>query len=604
MSIVLLAIHIGALLFFLGIGFSAVFLPKSLSQYTFWLSPWMGTVFIAILGVMFNLAKLSMAKTSYFILGIAFVLFLWAVLNKKINLRFSRGDFWLAVLIFISLIFNLYPLIKTAGFPTTISKSNLDPVTYSMVGDFLVNHTVFEGKDFIHYKPYMWAVGDLVHSGFRWGSPLILSFFSQVLNLKSYEIFSVLITIFFVLSAPLVYVLAQLLATMLKISISLLLTVIFVFNSTLLYMLYNVFFAQFIFMGIFIMVMIFFCDYISKAKKSLGISRFDFLIAVCLSSLTTIYSEGLAFIFLPFLIFAVLDSLIKKRLLFLKIAFKIGLLTFLINPFNSGRAVKQTMAVFLSTSKAAIFIGWEKIPYAAPLEILGFYNLYYSRDLSAIIDIILGLPIIIFIILGISRSKFKLFLGVNIIFFVVIYFLYRFVFPNYYTYHKAITYTVFFYTVFFGLGLSALFNFVKSRSIKIIIIMMFLILSARSAHRTIYQLYWHPYIVDASLVSLRSLNEDRRLNKPFFTADVYLGEYDLWKRLWREYLLMDKLIITRQNYPSEKNNLKNVRLVLSEKDYLEKEGKKILYKTIIWENKYYQLGEIEQVNIAPDLLKY
>lgn len=603
MSIILLAIQIGALVFFLGIGFSTILLPKSLSKYTFWLAPWIGTVLIAIFGVMFNLAKLPMVKTSYLILAIASVFFLAAIFNKKINLRLRRSDFWLAILIFISLIFNLYPLIKTAGFPTTISKSNLDPVTYSMVGDFLVDHTVFEGKDFVHYKPYMWAVGDLVHSGFRWGSPLILSFFSQVLNLKSYEIFSVLITIYFVLSAPLVYILAKLLAPTIKTSIALLLTAIFAFNSTLLYMLYNAFFAQIIFAGIFIMIMVFFCDYISEVKKSIPISRFDFLCGLCLSSLVTIYPEGLFFVFTPFLFFAISDSILKKRLVFILAGVKIGCIAFLINPFNLGTAVRLMLLVWTATSKA-VFIGWEKIPYAAPLEILGFYNLYYSKDMSVIFDIILGLPIVIVIILGISRSKLKLFLGVNVIFFAVIYFVYRFIFPNYYTYHKAITYTIFLYTVFFGLGLNFLFNFVKNRLTKTVIIMIFLILSARSAYRTIYQLYWHPYIVDASLVSLRSLNDDRQVNKSFFTVDVYLGEYDLWKRLWQEYMLMNKSIVTRQNYPSEKNNLQDMRLVLSEKDYLEREGKKILYKNIVWENKYYQLGEIEPVSIAPDLLKH
>lgn len=599
----LLALKIIVVLFFLGIGFTYIFIPRRLQRYAFWLTPWIGTVLMAVFVVMFNLAKISVNKSIYFIIFIAFVFLLSAMWRKKLNLHFSRVDLLLSVLIAASMIFNLYPLMKKAGFPTTISKSNLDPVTYSMVGDFLVDHTIFDGRDFEHYKPYLWAVGDLVHSSFRWGSPLILSFFAQLLTLKSYEIFSVIITVYFVLSIPLVYVLAKVLMPALKMGSALFLTIIFSFNSTLLYMLYNAFFAQFIFMGIFVVMAILFCDYIEERKKKTSYNRGDFLIALCLSSLTTIYPEGLIFVSVPFLIFAVLDSIFRKRLFFFIVAAKIGMLVFLINPLSLGTATRQIRAVGAATSKA-VFIGWEKIPYAAPLEILGFYNLYYSRDLSLIFDIILGLPIVTIIILGISRSKAKLFLVMNIVFFVLIYFVYRLVFRNYYTYHKAITYTIFFYTVFFGLGMNFLFSFLKSRLTKTIIVVIFLIFSARSAYRTIYQLYWHPYIVDAPLVSLRSLNKDRQMNEPFYTADVYLGEYDFWKRLWQEYMLMDELIVTIQNYPTEKNYLKNIRLVLSDKEYFERERKKIIYKKIVWENNYYQLGEIEPVSIASVLLKY
>lgn len=604
MLIILLAIQIIVLLFFLGYGASSILLPKRLQQYIFWLAPWIGTILIVIFGVMFNLAKIPMAKSSYFLLIIAFAFLAWAIFNKKINLHLGRSDFWLTVLILISLIFNLYPLIKRAGFPTVISKSNLDPVTYSMVSDFLVNHTVFEGRDFVHYKPYLWAVRDLVHSGFRWGSPLILSFFAQILQLKSYQIFSVLINVYFVLSIPLVYILFSVLKPKLSLPISMVVPIIYAFNSTLLYMLYNGFFAQFIFSGIFILVFIFFCSYMLEPKKITGFNRFDFLLAVCLSSLTSIYSEGLVFIFLPFALFVFLDLMFKRRWLWLGIFLKVVLLTFIINPFNLGTTIRLIMLIFSSTSKAGVFIGWEKIPYAAPLEILGFYNLYYSRDLAVWLDIILGWPLVVIILLALLQAKNQLFLAANFLVFIFIYVMYRFVAPNYYLYHKAITYTVFLYIVLFVLGIDWLFSSLKNRVLQMVIIMIFLGLSFRSAYRTIYQLYWHPYVVDLSLVSLRSLNENRQMNKAFFTADVYLGEYDLWKRLWREYLLMDKDIITRQNYPSEKKNLQDVHLVLAEKKYLEREGKKIVYKNIVWENQYYQLGEIESMTVASDLLKY
>lgn len=601
--IIFLVFKIIVVLFFVGFGFTYLIIPPVLKKHGFWFAPWLGTVLIAVLAVMFNLAKVPIVKSHYAIMMLAWTLLAVAIVRKKISFRLRREDLLLAILILVSLLFNLYPLVAKAGFATTMSQSNLDPVTYSMVGDFLVDHTVFEGRDFVHYKPYLWAVGDLVHAGFRWGSPLILSFFAQVLELKSYEFFSLLITIYFVLSIPLVYLLAEMLKPKSKITVLLIIAATYIFNSTILYMLYNVFFAQFVFVGIFMVVVRLFCAYISEEKKPSNFNRFDFLIAVCLSSLTTIYSEGLVFILLPWLLFSLLDGYFKKRWLFLQVLLKISLLTFLINPFSLGTAARQIMTVLSSTSKVA-FIGWEKIPYAAPLEILGFYNLYYSRDLSVMFDIILGLPLVGVVLFALTRVQNKMFFIANFITFGSIYILYRFVFSNYYIYHKAITYTVFLQVVFFSFGVDFFFSLLKSKVVKMIIIVLFFVFSLRSSYRTIYQLYWHPYIVDASLISLQALNNNQKINQPFFTADVYLGEYHLWKRLWREYMLFDKAIVTRQNYPSEKNNLKDIKWVLAEKNYLEREEKKLIYKNIVWENEYYQLGEIESVSIASDLLKY
>jgi hypothetical protein len=144
----------------------------------------------------------------------------------------------------------------------------------------------------------------------------------------------------------------------------------------------------------------------------------------------------------------------------------------------------------------------------------------------------------------------------------------------------------------------SIFNLLKNKIITTIVIIIFILMSARSSYRTIYQLYWHPRIVDKSLISLTELNNNKSFTKPFYTSDIFLGEYDLWTRLWREYMLSDKKIVTIQNYTTENKFLKGIELVLSEKDYLEREGRKIVYKNIIWKNQYYQLGEIEPTDVS------
>ena len=61
-------------------------------------------------------------------------------------------------------------------------------------------------------------------------------------------------------------------------------------------------------------------------------------------------------------------------------------------------------------------------------------------------------------------------------------------------------------------------------------------------------------------------------------------------------MLSDKQIITRTNLLDEKKII-DIKLVLSEKEVQEYNEKKLIYKNIIWENKFYQLGEIEPMAI-------
>ena len=427
---------------------------------------------------------------------------------------------------------------------------------------------------------------------------MVLSFMSSIFGLKSYQVYSILITIFYGLSFPITYILAkQIIKKKESLTLLLLIFLTQAFNSTNLYMLYNVFFAQFTFLGIFITLIILLYSYFSEEKNNLySFNRYDLLIAFGLSSLTTIYAEGMFFILIPTSIFIFL-KLLQKKFYFLILGSKIILLLLLINPITFGNALRVNYKIFMSTTKIGI-IGWEKIRYAKPLEMIGFYNLYYSRSLPFLAELVSSITLIGIMIIGYFKSKQKLFVASFMGFFITLYLIFAFYFKNFFTYHRSITYTTFFISILFSCGMLLIFNLFKNKMITTIIIILFILMSARSSYRTIYQLYWHPRIVDKSLISLTELNNNKNFTKPFYTSDIFLGEYDLWTRLWREYMLSDKKIVTIQNYTTENKFLKGIKLVLSEKDYLEREGKKIIYKNIVWENQYYQLGEIEPTEVS------
>ena len=105
-------------------------------------------------------------------------------------------------------------------------------------------------------------------------------------------------------------------------------------------------------------------------------------------------------------------------------------------------------------------------------------------------------------------------------------------------------------------------------------------------------------MVDKSLISLSELNSNQAISDPIITADVYFGEYNIWRRIWTEYFLMNKKLVTRQNYLIDEKLIKNPNFVLAEKKVVKEDNAsdkpKLIYMDIKWENDYYKLG-----NIAP-----
>ncbi|PIY71649.1 hypothetical protein COY87_05060 [Candidatus Roizmanbacteria bacterium CG_4_10_14_0_8_um_filter_33_9] len=594
-AIFLITIKIILISLFCGYGIGSVFLSDNLKKSgLISISFWLGTVIIAVFGMIFSLAKIPMNQVAIPILIICMLIWIYGLLNKKVVFYFSKETLIVGGLTLVTIIFNLYPLIKI-GYPTTISLGNLDPISYTTVADFFKTNNVFQGNELIPFKPYLWSVGDLVHHSYRWGSPMILSFFASILNVRSYQVFSILITIFFGFTYPIVYLLAKTLSKSKSNWLSWTIFLTYAINSTLLYMLYNVFFAQIIFAGIFVLLLILLVKYFTDANKNnFGFNSYDFLIGLTLSGLIVVYPEGISFVFLGWLIFALFSLFTKERFFYLVSFMKIGLIALLINPMSVKTAIDWNLGLFLNTIKVT-WIGWEKIRHALPLEILGFYNLYYYRDLPKLLDLFFGLLIIAIWLFGFFRLKKKLLIGSHIFVFFTFFVIYRFIFPNFFTYHKAITYSLFFYSVLFAIGLEFIFTFIKNKIIILLIVLCLTFLSFRSAWRTVSQLYYHARVVDVSLISLEKLNENKTIDKPFYTSDVFLGEYDLWKRLWREYFLTDKDIVSLQNLTQDYVKKEEIPYVLAEKNSLSYDNKTIKYNKIIWKNEYYLLGEIKLI---------
>ena len=254
--------------------------------------------------------------------------------------------------------------------------------------------------------------------------------------------------------------------------------------------------------------------------------------------------------------------------------------------------VRQIIRVIISSSQVT-WIGWEKIRYPNILEILGLYNLNYSRELQVYLILI---PVIVVVALMLwalrlssNRKVIFIYLGV----FGLAYFGTRVMGHNWFTYFRAITYSIFLYASLFvaGMGyLSKSLNMYKWMIGFIVMIIGGLVI--RSGVRTAQQMYYHHHAVDKPLISLMQVPLDRAA--PIATADLFLGEYSLWTRLWREYMLFEIRIITRQNWTTDKDKVLEITQVLVEKDKEEELRKTINLGDIVWENEHYSLYTIEE----------
>src|SRR3989338_4517440 len=125
------------LLFFLGYGLTWILIPNKLKPYVFWLSPWFAIVFIIFSLTLAGLSGLAVKRISPFVIIFLVLLDCFVFLKKRRKIvSISKNDLFLIVIITINIVFNLYPLIKTQGFATTISMGNNDIHAYAQSADY------------------------------------------------------------------------------------------------------------------------------------------------------------------------------------------------------------------------------------------------------------------------------------------------------------------------------------------------------------------------------------------------------------------------------------------------------------------------------------
>ena len=586
--------------FILGLGLAILTIPPRLNTLRLWLSPWYGIMGIAIFGLILSMAKLSMQGAYPIIIGTGIILTFYSFITSythRPKFKLEKENIYLTGLTIAIFLVSLYPLLGRVAYPTTLSMGNLDPVAYMNVGEYLMDHTVLDGSQMNALSPSTWSIVDLLHYSFRAGPPIILSFFSALLNVKTYEVYSILLALVFALTFPLVYLLGKKMLEKSSLSLMWLVLLFYGLNSTLLYWLTQAFLPQFLYGGLFVSSVLLFLEYSSDKTVNWKLTNFDASIGIIFAAIMTIYPDGLILAFLPIILASVMGYMTKINQGILSKGIKTLGIALLINPIAFATAIQQIMRLVRTTTSTA-FIGWEYIRTPAIFEMMGLHNLYYARDLPISVDIILSLPFLYVVLVAVKKLKNKVVILSYMTVMLGFLGFYLLVIDHFFVFHRALGYSLFMWSALFAIGIAQYLESINSRVIVAVIIGVLTLATIRSTIRSLQQYYYHYRVIDYALSDLEKIP---LIPEPIYTADVSLGEYDLWKRVWQEHFLRKQNIIDRQNYSLLSPEKRNSTLMLAEKSQVREHPDKFSFTSTIWESEWYILGKMKQIQVSEDL---
>ena len=581
-------------LFILGFGLTVLVLPKSLKPFWLWLSPWTTIISAIFCFVVMSLFGLSIRQVilPYIVFFIGIDLYLLLKIKPRLNLNIKR-DLTLIIIIGLTLVINLSPIIKNEKILTTISFGNNDVIAYTSASDYLKFHSI--GESF-RIDPDE-ATGTLLRNGYRWGTPMINSFFLTILNLQGYQYTYVSQVVLFSLFLPLLYILFRILYGKSNL-IGLIMVSIFAgFNANLLYILYHNFFGQVLFWGIETLIFIFIYSYFYSEKiKSSLINVYDLILGILIGVLYFSYHEPAVIMFAPLGIFLLTIFFKKKELLayYLQALVKIILITLTIALTSIINAtVTGIQTAFMVNSNQPI--GWQlfrsKVPFANPFEAMGFWSIHNFEPVQTILAIALSVMVILIIIKGVLKSKYKILTISYLLIFSLFFYWTGINQHNFFVYNRALTYTLPFIVVIFSIGLTSLYE--KQRyfwSIIIVILICFELWSVVNLNKRFIREHLS---IGRSLPEI--LNIKIKVNEPIYTENHIVEATSLWKQIWTNYFLYSKgvfVIPTIFNNNEFENKVPNNGLVLISKINSKLCSLKIIFKNIILNNDYFILGHI------------
>lgn len=586
------------LLLFLGYGLTFLLTPSKLRSFSFWLMPWFAMVFIIFSYVILGFFGFSVRTYSFIAIPFLILLNLYVFIkNKRLSINISYIDIIIFLFITINIIFNLSPLIKRDKIMTTVSFGNNDIIIYVQTADYLVNHSLFDNfsNPQTPFEVQHDSASHLIQALFRWGQVIIAAFFINIFNLQAYQLAYVLQTVIFALTIPLLYLISKLIYKKQSFfSIITILTIIG-FNVNLLYILYHNFFGQVQYWGLQLFILFFVFSYFYYDKIKLAkYNLYDLIIGVSLSVLYFSYHEGAVFIIAPLIIFFLIKLVLRDNIFFYGLALiKIFLTTFLISSYSTFLAVVQDYRQSFGGDHTQV-IGWQlfrqHIPFANPFEMMGLYSIHSFEPLPNVIAIALSLMVIFLVIKGISAVKPKALIFSFIFIYISSMLFTGYVDNNFFTYNRAVTYSVFLFLILFITGITHVFY--KREYLKIFIFLTALSLIIFSAVKLNKRFLSERFTVDKKLISIQEIPVNK-YKEPIFIESYLDKNIILWNHMWQYHFMYfikpnPKIFPPAELGPVIPDN----GLVLVSKPTPWYRPPQVLLKKVVWENEYYRLGRL------------
>lgn len=608
--LLIIGITVAIYLFFLvtGWGITRLSLPTSIRPYQLWLSPWFGLIITSLFSLYLSQVGFNTNQIIYVvsILGVGLLL-LCKCRKIPLIIPLKRFDAVLAIGSVVALLLALYPMI-IEGFPTTISLGNNDPHIYVVLGDFFKTHSVNQPPPIHPEDPSSFFITWRLAPGFRLGSRLVFGLLASLLHLPTYQIFTITIGVFFALTPPLIAIFTLILTQDKFAAITAL--AITILNVNFLFFNYHGYAAQTFGHGCLIVALILF----ELAERNSALYRYYLLpLGLTISSLFILYPEISLFL----IGFLSLYSLLKvakrsRRLVFLRNLCLLIIVVILINPLNLWHGLRYA---FLASGLQS---GWSMPRWAFPVDMVGFLSIHANQVYPQYLLLVSSLPILMLIVLGVSRLKNKK-LWLSILTFSLGVLLWLKWGRGYsYGYYKAVGFTSFALIIAVSIGLSEflkkitkIFHQLSLYTCQSIVIILIGLISTTA----IVPLF---NTMSASHLSVNSdLVELTEAAKVAGSRTVYIEESAYWEQMWMSYFLGKTRSVFM--YPNEYYQQGYLYSDMSPMPVFStvEEGGLVLTRNwhddfmntdkLLWTNKVYSLirpaGKVDNTNVRIRLLE-
>jgi hypothetical protein len=453
-----IGITIEIYLFFVLMGWGAtrLLLPESTRPYQFWIVPWFGLIVCDISVVWLSRLGRATDQSVYlvFLLGIG-LLVLCKFRKVPLSIPLQRLDGILAIGSLVALFLALSPLFAVNPAPTTISLGGSDPALYAITGDFLRSHNINQPPPLDADRVATFPVIEALAPGHRTGCWLVIALLASQFNLRAYEIFTLLLGVFFALTPSLITI-STWIVTKRRFAAMIALT-LGVLNVNLLFFNYHGYAAQVLAQGC--LILAFLLLYLAERGEE-PYKNYLLPLGLSTSSLFTLYPEMGIFFIVPFAFYVALKLIHNKSVHKLNSVKNLALvlaITVLIDPLSFWNGIKF---VFSASQKPA---GWEMPRWAFPVDMIGLSSIHSSETYSIIFLVVASLLVVGLIACGLYSLDNKS-LGISILTFALAVLLWFRVARGFsYGYYKVIGFLTFAIIIAFAGGLAWIISRCSSR---------------------------------------------------------------------------------------------------------------------------------------------